>query len=82
MMGIGKPVIFTASEALARIPENACLRLGIGPEEEQMLAGYITWLAENREMGLEIGRRAAAHVKECHPPDKVAREYWDVLSKA
>jgi glycosyltransferase involved in cell wall biosynthesis len=81
MMGIGKPVIFTASQALARIPANACLRLEVGPEEEQMLAGYITWLAGNREAGLEIGRRAAGHIAQCHAPEKVAREYWDVLNR-
>ena len=80
MMGIGKPVIFTASDALARIPDNACLRVEVGPDEEQMLAGYIAWLAENREAGLEIGRRAATHVARHHAPEKVARQYWDVLS--
>jgi hypothetical protein len=82
MMGIGKPVVFTASEALARIPATACLRLDVGPDEEQMLAGYITWLAGNREAGLEIGRRAAAHIAKCHAPEKVAREYWSVLAGA
>jgi glycosyltransferase involved in cell wall biosynthesis len=82
MMGIGKPVIFTASDALARFPPNACLRLGVGPDEEQMLAGYIAWLAGNREAGLEIGRRAAAHIAQCHAPEKVAREYWNVLVAA
>jgi glycosyltransferase involved in cell wall biosynthesis len=80
MMGIGKPVVFTASEALARIPANACLRLDVGPDEEQMLAGYIAWLAGNREAGLEIGRRAAAHIAQCHDPQKVAEEYWRVLN--
>jgi glycosyltransferase involved in cell wall biosynthesis len=79
MMGIGKPVVFTASEALDRIPANACLRLDVGPEEEQMLAGYIAWLAGTREAGLEIGRRAAAHIAQYHAPEKVAREYWNVL---
>ena len=64
MMGIGKPVIFTAGEAIARIPENACLRLDVGPDEEKMLAGYIAWLAGNREAGVEIGRRAAAHIAQ------------------
>jgi len=80
MMGIGKPVVFTSSEALARIPDSACLRLDAGPDEEQILAGYITWIAENREARLEIGRRAAAHIARCHDPQKVAREYWNVLS--
>jgi glycosyltransferase involved in cell wall biosynthesis len=79
MMGIGKPVIFTAGEALDRIPANACLRLDVGPDEEQMLAGYIAWLAGNREAGLEIGRRAAAHIAQHHAAEKVAREYWNTL---
>jgi glycosyltransferase involved in cell wall biosynthesis len=81
MMGIGKPVVFTAGDALARIPANACLRLDVGPDEEQMLAGYIAWLAGNREGGLEIGRRAAAHIAQHHDPEKVAREYWGVLNE-
>lgn len=81
MMGIGKPVVFTSSEALARIPANACLRLDVGPGEEEMLAGYITWLAGNREAAHEIGRRAAAHIAQRHASDKVAREYWDVLNR-
>jgi glycosyltransferase involved in cell wall biosynthesis len=80
MMGIGKPVIFTASEALARIPGSACLRLEVGPEEEKTLAGYITWLAENRQAGLEIGRRAAAHIAQHHAPETIAREYWNALT--
>ena len=81
MMGIGKPVIFTASEALDRIPENACLRVPVGSDEEEMLAGYIAWLAANRSAAVEIGKRAAAHIREHHAPEKVASEYWSVLSK-
>jgi glycosyltransferase involved in cell wall biosynthesis len=81
MMGIGKPVIFTAGDALDRIPENACLRVPVGSDEEEMLAGYISWLATNRSAAVEIGRRAAAHIGERHAPERVAREYWDVLRK-
>jgi glycosyltransferase involved in cell wall biosynthesis len=81
MMGIGKPVVFTASEALARIPSNACLRLDVGPGEEDTLAGYIDWLAKNREARVEIGRRAAAHIAQFHAPEKIAREYWNVINR-
>lgn len=80
MMGIGKPVVFTAGAALDRMPANACLRLDVGPDEEQILAGYIAWLAGNREAGREIGRRAAAHIAQCHDPQRVAEEYWRVLT--
>jgi len=81
MMGVGKPVVVTASEALARIPSNACLRLDVGPGEENTLAGYIDWLAEDRDARVEIGRRAAAHILQFHAPEKIAREYWNVINK-
>ena len=80
MMGIGKPVVFTAGEEIARIPENACLRVDTGPSEEEMLAGYVLWLAGDREAAQEIGSRAAAHIAKEHAPDVVAERYWAVLS--
>src|SRR5712692_7424420 len=79
MMGIGKPVVFTAGEEIARIPENACLRVDLGPAEDEMLAGYILWLAGDREAAEEIGRRAAAHIAKEHALDVVGERYWNVL---
>lgn len=82
MMGIGKPVIFTAGEELARIPENAALRVDLGALEEEMLAGYLVWLAQDREAAKEIGRRAAAHIAREHSLEGVAERYWAVLKTA
>jgi glycosyltransferase involved in cell wall biosynthesis len=79
LMGIGKPVIFTAGEELARIPENAALRVDMGALEEEMLAGYVVWLAQDREAAREIGCRAAAHIAHEHSLDRVAQRYWNVL---
>jgi glycosyltransferase involved in cell wall biosynthesis len=81
MMGIGKTVIFTSGEEIARIPENACLRVDPGPAEETMLAEYLRWLAADRQAVTEIGGRAAAHVAREHSLDKVAAQYWDVLTR-
>jgi glycosyltransferase involved in cell wall biosynthesis len=80
MMGIGKGVAFTVGEEIARIPQDACLRVDTGPAEEEMLAGYIGWLARDRETAIEIGRRAAAHVAREHALERVAQLYWQVLS--
>jgi glycosyltransferase involved in cell wall biosynthesis len=80
MMGIGKPVIFTADAAIASIPETACLRVDAGPDEEETLAAYIQWLARDREASAAIGRRAADHIARDHAPEKIARQYWDVLA--
>jgi glycosyltransferase involved in cell wall biosynthesis len=80
MMGIGKPVVFTAGAEIARIPEDACLRVDAGALEEEMLAGYLVWLAGERETAAEIGRRAARHVAEHHAIEKVAGLYWEALA--
>jgi glycosyltransferase involved in cell wall biosynthesis len=79
MMGIGKPVVFTASEEIARIPENACLRVDAGAAEEEMLEGIIMWLARDCEAGTEIGKRAARHIAAEHAIEIVAAKYWEVL---
>lgn len=82
LMGIGKPVVFSEGEEIARIPTNACLRVKTGAAEEEMLAGYIEWLAGDLEAGREVGARAAAHLASGHSPAAVARLYWDFLSKS
>jgi glycosyltransferase involved in cell wall biosynthesis len=79
MMGIAKPVVFSDGEEIARIPENACLRVETGSAEEDLLASYIAWLARDREACEEIGRNAAAHIAQYHSPDSVATRYWEVL---
>jgi glycosyltransferase involved in cell wall biosynthesis len=82
LMGIGKPVVFSQGDEIARIPENACLRVETGPAEEELLASYVTWLACDRVAAKEIGRRAAAHIAEHHAIEAVAVRYWDALKKA
>ncbi len=81
MMGIGKPVVFTAGEEIARIPDNACLRIDLGPAEQEMLSTTITWLARDRETSVAIGRRAAQHIAAEHGLEKAAERYWDAIRK-
>jgi glycosyltransferase involved in cell wall biosynthesis len=80
MMGIGKTVIFTSGEELARLPENSYLSVDPGPDEEAELAAYLQWLALDRAALDEIGRRAAEHIGREHALDKIASQYWAALS--
>ncbi len=82
LMGIGKPVIFTAGPETSRFPESACLRVDAGEAEEEMLADYLIWLALHREDARAIGDRAAAHIRERHAPDQIAKLYWEVCQSA
>jgi len=77
MMGVGKPVIFTAGEEISRFPENTCLRVDLGPSEEDHLAGLIQWLAADRSALAEIGARAGAHIQGEHNAQRVAALFWD-----
>jgi len=81
MMGIGKPVVFTAGDEIARIPGNACLRIDVGAAEEETLAAMILWLAGDREAAAEIGKRAAAQIAKEHSLTIVAERYWNALAR-
>jgi len=82
LMGLGKTVIFTSGEELARLPEQSYLAVEHGPAEEKTLTEYLIWLAQNRQVCAEIGQRAAAHIREQHDLQKIAKMFWDVLSTA
>ncbi len=78
LMGIGKPVIVTASEENSRFPEPSCLRVETAAERP-MLAAHMRLLAASPVAAREIGRHAAEHIAAGHDPDAVARRYWEVL---
>lgn len=82
MMGIGKAVVCTAGEEVARIPENACIRIDAGTAEQEMLATAIRWLAREPEAAEEIGQRAARHIAQQHAIEKIAAKYWEVAAGA
>jgi glycosyltransferase involved in cell wall biosynthesis len=82
MMGIGKAVIFSSGEEIARFPENACLRVDRGPGEEDALADYLCWLAADREAAFGIGMRAADYIGREHALDRAAAQYWEALQQS
>jgi glycosyltransferase involved in cell wall biosynthesis len=80
LMGIGKPVLVSGGEAVARFPENAVIRIDQGLAEEPQLVEYVMWLVEHPERARQIGARAAAHIAAHHAPDLVALRYFELLS--
>ena len=51
LMGIGKPVLLTATAENERFPETACLRIDPGPAECDMLAHYMMFLRDSAFRG-------------------------------
>lgn len=79
LMALAKPVIFTAGEEIARLPEGSFLALEPGPGEEELLADYLVWLASSLQAAALLGARASAHVREHHALERVADSYRAVL---
>jgi glycosyltransferase involved in cell wall biosynthesis len=79
LMGLGKPVMISAGQETSRFPESACVRVDTGQAEEEMLVEYLVWLARNPDDSQAIGQRAAAHIRQHHAPDRVAKLYWKAL---
>jgi len=78
MMGIGKPVVWTAGEETASFPDTSVIRVDPGEAEEELLACCLRALGESEEMRREIGRRAAEHIAAHHTLEGAAEKYLQV----
>lgn len=79
LMGIGKPVLLTASEENAGFPEDSCIRIPSGLAERDSLRRHMLLLPSIQGFSGEIGRRAADHIRAQHSLESIARLYWDTL---
>jgi glycosyltransferase involved in cell wall biosynthesis len=79
LMGLGKPVIMTEGEENADFPAGACLRVAHGVTEQDELIEQMTLLASSRGVARDVGRLAAAHIRQHHGLESVADSYWKVL---
>jgi hypothetical protein len=81
-MGIGKPVMVTASDEVSRIPEAACIRINAGIGEEAGIEEMTRWLIAVPQHARDIGALAAEHIGTHHAPDRAANLYWQTLQAA
>lgn len=82
MMGIGKPVIFSAGEETAALPEGSVIRVDAGPGEMDMLREYMSWLTRFPADARAMGARARQHVESHHRGERVASLYWNAMAES
>ena len=76
----GRPALVSDVGAFAELSDDVCLKVSVGPGEEDLLFEYLNLLATRPEVGRQIGARARSWVeKECSWK-AVARKYADVLA--
>jgi len=79
LMGLGKPVFFTAGREIEAIPTGACIRVAPGPAECAELLHLMRFVVQLPELAQAIGVRAASHVRSRHALEGIAEQYWDSL---
>jgi hypothetical protein len=82
LMGIGRPVVFTDGEEIARYPGDACIRIDSGVAEREHLADALTWLRIRRSHARAIGSNASEYIRREHAAERVARLYQEALRSA
>src|SRR3954451_13121304 len=78
-LGLGKPVLVSEIGSFAEFPEDVCLKVPVGAEEEDLIFEYLNLLVSRPEVARELGARAKQYVaEECNWP-AVANWYAEFL---
>ncbi len=74
-LGLGKAVLVSDVGAFSELPDEICLKVPLGPEEEDLIFEYLNLLVSRPHLARELGQRARQWVeRECRW-DLVARKY-------
>jgi hypothetical protein len=79
LMGLGKPVMVTDGEEVARFPEGTLIRIPPGAAERRSLQDHMVLLTSMNEVARAIGQRGAAHIRAHHRVNEVSGRYWQLL---
>jgi len=79
LMGLGKPVLLTAGEETARLPEGACIRIPAGIAEMESLRQHMILVTSLSEAARAIGQRGAGHIQAHHGVQEISRQYWELI---
>jgi hypothetical protein len=79
LMGLGKAALLTDSPAVARFPEDACVRIARGAAERESLRQSVRLLTLTNGVAVAIGERGAKYIHERHGAELAGTRYWELL---
>src|SRR5438309_10300831 len=66
-LGLGKAVMVSDIGSFAEFPEDVCLKVPVGPGEEDLIFEYLNLLVSRPEVAMQLGQRARDWVaRECN----------------
>lgn len=74
-LGLGKAVLVSEVGAFREYPDDVCLKVPVGPGEEDLIFEYLNLLVSRPEVAREFGTRARCWVERECSWEKVAAQY-------
>jgi len=81
-LGLGKASLVSDVGSFAELPDHSCLKVPVGPEEEDVIFEYLSLLVSRPDLRQSLGQRAREWVKESCSWDTVAAQYASFLEAA
>jgi glycosyltransferase involved in cell wall biosynthesis len=80
-LGLGKAVIVSDIGAFAELPDDICLKVSTGPDEEDLIFEYLNLLVSRPDLRRAMGNRARQWAERECSWSVVAGRYTDFLSQ-
>ncbi len=80
-LGLGKAVVVSDIGAFAELPDDICLKVSTGPDEEDLIFEYLNLLVSRPDLRRAMGKRARQWAERECSWSVVAGRYADFLSQ-
>lgn len=81
MMGTGRPVMVSDRYAFSELPDDCCVKVTTGENEEEELLQKLLYYIENRDERLELGARSRQYILTHHDIQNSARAYAEFATE-
>lgn len=78
-LGAGKPVLLSNVGQYAEFPDDCCLKVDLGKDEEEMALAYLDALVRDPTLRQRIGGQARRYIQTYHALERSAQGYLDVI---
>ena len=75
MMGVGKPVMLSDQYAFSEFPDDCCVKISIGENEETELFEKLVYYIEHPDERLALGEQSRRYIQANHDIHDAARSY-------
>lgn len=77
----GKPVLVTGLNQYCEFPDEVCWKVSVGQGEIECLVQMVMYLIAHPDVRQALGQNAQAYADKVLSPDKIAKQYQNILEQ-